>query len=81
MIGLISGVIRMILDFVYIAPSCGEEDNRPSIIKNVNLFHSISRELKLTNFVKIKIGFCFFFTLLTRKRIQNFKVKNILIRT
>ena len=37
MIGLLSGLIRMILDFVYIEPSCGEEDNRPGIVKNVSL--------------------------------------------
>ena len=35
MIGLLSGLIRMILDFIYIEPSCGEEDNRPGIVKNV----------------------------------------------
>ena len=34
-VGMISGVIRMILDFVFSEPACGEIDQRPSIIKNV----------------------------------------------
>jgi len=38
MAGLLTGCIRMILDFVYIAPSCGEEDTRPAIVKNVIIF-------------------------------------------
>ena len=35
MAGMVTGVIRMILDFIYIEPACGEVDQRPSIIKNV----------------------------------------------
>lgn len=38
MAGLITGVIKMILGFVYLDPLCGEEDHRPAIIKNVFIF-------------------------------------------
>ena len=37
MVGLLTGVIRMVLDFIYVEPACGEEDTRPSIIKDVTL--------------------------------------------
>jgi Na+/proline symporter len=36
MAGLLTGLIRMILDFIYIEPACGEEDTRPAIVKDVN---------------------------------------------
>ena len=36
MAGLVIGSIRMILDFIFTEPACGEEDLRPGIIKNVN---------------------------------------------
>jgi len=35
MAGMVIGVVRMILDFIYIEPACGEVDTRPAIIKNV----------------------------------------------
>jgi hypothetical protein len=35
MIGMVVGIIRMILDFVFYEPPCGEEDTRPGFIKNV----------------------------------------------
>ena len=30
------GIIRMVLDFVYPAPQCGEDDTRPAIVANVH---------------------------------------------
>lgn len=36
MIGMLTGVIRMVLNFIYVEPECGEPDTRPSIIKNVS---------------------------------------------
>ncbi|KAG8436935.1 hypothetical protein GDO86_007859 [Hymenochirus boettgeri] len=38
-IGLIVGVIRMVMDFVYQAPSCGEEDLRPSVLKDIHYLY------------------------------------------
>ncbi len=35
MAGLLTGFIRMVLDFIYLEPACGEEDHRPSIVKDV----------------------------------------------
>ena len=39
MIGFIVGIIRMIIDFSYKAPLCGEPDTRPSILRNVHYFY------------------------------------------
>ena len=38
-IGFIVGIIRMVIDFSYIAPLCGELDTRPSILQNVHYFY------------------------------------------
>ncbi|MEE6495458.1 hypothetical protein FKM82_002058 [Ascaphus truei] len=38
-IGLVVGFIRMVMDFVYRAPSCGEEDTRPSVLKDVHYLY------------------------------------------
>jgi hypothetical protein len=35
MTGMLTGIIRMCLDFYYIEPACGEIDLRPPIIKDV----------------------------------------------
>ncbi|XP_038054726.1 sodium/glucose cotransporter 4-like [Patiria miniata] len=39
MVGLVVGMVRMILDFVYAAPSCGEEDTRPGIVADVHYLY------------------------------------------
>ena len=36
MTGLVVGLVRMVLDFVFIEPACGELDQRPLIVKNVS---------------------------------------------
>ena len=38
-IGFIVGIIRVIIDFSYKAPLCGEPDSRPSILGNVHYFY------------------------------------------
>ncbi|KAJ7389861.1 Sodium/myo-inositol cotransporter [Desmophyllum pertusum] len=38
-VGFIIGAIRMILDFTYLAPRCGEEDTRPSIVAKVHYMY------------------------------------------
>lgn len=35
MAGMFFGLIRMILDFIYFEPPCGQEDKRPTILKEV----------------------------------------------
>ena len=37
--GFIVGAIRMILDFTYQPPRCGDEDTRPSIIAKVHYMY------------------------------------------
>ena len=41
MMSLCVGIIRMALDFTYIAPVCGsgEADTRPDIIKDIDFLH------------------------------------------
>lgn len=39
MIGFLVGAIRMILDFSYKEPRCGEEDMRPSIVSKLHYMY------------------------------------------
>ncbi|KAJ8314251.1 hypothetical protein KUTeg_008812 [Tegillarca granosa] len=41
MIGFVTGMIRMVLDFTYVAPFCGsgDEDQRPKILSKVDFTH------------------------------------------
>lgn len=41
MIGLITGLIRMVLDFIYLAPACGsgKADERPDVLAKVDFLH------------------------------------------
>ncbi|XP_040216469.1 sodium/glucose cotransporter 4 isoform X4 [Rana temporaria] len=38
-IGLVVGLVRMIMDFVYRAPNCGEVDTRPALLKDVHYLY------------------------------------------
>ncbi|XP_068098533.1 sodium/glucose cotransporter 4-like [Hyperolius riggenbachi] len=57
-IGLVVGLIRMIMDFVYRAPNCGEEDTRPSVLKNVHYLYFAILLFGLTCVVCIVISLC-----------------------
>jgi len=39
MVGLVIGVVRMILDFVYPEPSCGEMDLRPVLLSKIHYMY------------------------------------------
>ncbi|XP_031552878.1 sodium/myo-inositol cotransporter-like [Actinia tenebrosa] len=39
MMGFVIGVIRMVLDFTYQAPKCGESDQRPAITKDLHYMY------------------------------------------
>ncbi|KAJ7332746.1 hypothetical protein JRQ81_014926 [Phrynocephalus forsythii] len=39
MFGLAVGVIRMVMEFIYTTPSCGEEDQRPAVMKEVHYLY------------------------------------------
>ncbi|XP_039696121.1 sodium/myo-inositol cotransporter 2 [Pteropus medius] len=38
-LGLLLGVIRMILDFAYTEPQCGQPDNRPAVVKDIHYLY------------------------------------------
>ncbi|KAG2455885.1 SC5AB protein, partial [Polypterus senegalus] len=38
-LGLLAGCVRMVLDMVYPAPQCHEEDSRPAIVRNVHYLY------------------------------------------
>lgn len=37
--GLVLGVIRMILDFTFTEPQCGEQDTRPAVVKDIHYLY------------------------------------------
>ncbi|XP_050924416.1 sodium/glucose cotransporter 4-like isoform X2 [Lates calcarifer] len=39
MTGLVVGLIRMVLEFSYVAPSCGQPDHRPAILADVHYLY------------------------------------------
>lgn len=70
MSGMVTGVIRMILDFTYSEPACGEEDNRPFVVKNIHYLSFAILLFLLTSVVMIVVS-------LLTKRNENYR----LIRT
>lgn len=55
--GFVIGLIRAVLDFVYGVPSCGQEDNRPAMIKDFHYLHFAAFVYGLT--LILVIGFSF----------------------
>lgn len=51
MVGLLVGVIRMVLEFSYAAPSCAEPDQRPALLADVHYLYFALILLALTCFV------------------------------
>uniref|UniRef100_A0A8C5SSX2 Sodium/myo-inositol cotransporter 2 n=1 Tax=Laticauda laticaudata TaxID=8630 RepID=A0A8C5SSX2_LATLA len=39
LVGMMMGLIRMVLDFVYLQPGCGESDDRPAVVKYVHYLY------------------------------------------
>ncbi|NXR66469.1 SC5A9 protein, partial [Rhadina sibilatrix] len=56
MAGLAVGVVRMIMDLVYTAPSCGEEDRRPAVLKDVHYLYFALILFALTAIVTIIVS-------------------------
>ncbi|XP_061593394.1 sodium/glucose cotransporter 4 isoform X2 [Cololabis saira] len=48
MTGLVVGLIRMVLEFTYAAPSCGQPDHRPSVVADVHYLYFALILLALT---------------------------------
>ena len=65
--GLLTGLVRMVLDFLYHEPPCGIEDDRPSIVKNVKKIQNFAQIFaRLINFIFFKVSlfiFCNIFIL------------------
>jgi hypothetical protein len=59
MFGLVVGILRMILEFSYSAPACGEMDRRPAVLKD---FHYLYFALLLCGLTAIIIVVISFFT-------------------
>ncbi|XP_017952938.2 sodium/glucose cotransporter 5 isoform X1 [Xenopus tropicalis] len=70
MVGLIVGLVRMILEFVYPFPRCGIPDERPSVLKDVHYLHFAIILCALT--VGVVVGV----SLLTEPPLQS-QIKNL----
>lgn len=53
-IGLVVGLIRMVLDFVYPAPQCDQPDGRPGVVKYVHYLY-LSMILALLTFIVVVV--------------------------
>uniref|UniRef100_A0A674IWN6 Sodium/glucose cotransporter 4-like n=1 Tax=Terrapene triunguis TaxID=2587831 RepID=A0A674IWN6_9SAUR len=58
MFGLVVGGIRMIMEFSYGVPSCGEEDPRPAVLKDVHYLYFALILCVLTGIVITLISLC-----------------------
>ncbi|XP_057211791.1 sodium/glucose cotransporter 4 isoform X10 [Triplophysa rosa] len=58
MVGLVVGTVRMVMDFVYGTPSCGEQDLRPALLKDVHYLYFALILLALTALVITAISLC-----------------------
>lgn len=58
MVGLVIGVIRMVMEFAYGTPSCGQEDLRPALLKDVHYLYFALILLALTGLVITAVSLC-----------------------
>lgn len=58
LIGQLAGVARLVLDFIYPAPSCGEHDRRPIVVSAINFTYFSAMMLVLSAVVTIVLSFC-----------------------
>ncbi|XP_069066212.1 sodium/mannose cotransporter SLC5A10 isoform X1 [Pleurodeles waltl] len=70
MVGLVVGLVRMIMEFIYPVPRCGVYDERPSVIKDVHYLHFAIILCILT------IGIVVVISLLTKPPLQS-HLKNL----
>nr|XP_008114551.1 PREDICTED: sodium/glucose cotransporter 4 isoform X1 [Anolis carolinensis] len=56
--GLVVGIVRMVMEFIYMTPSCGEEDQRPAVMKNVHYLYFAIILCVLTAAVIIFVSLC-----------------------
>ncbi|NXK98595.1 SC5A9 protein, partial [Formicarius rufipectus] len=58
MVGLAIGLVRMIIEFIYNTPSCGEEDRRPAVLKDLHYLYFALILCVLTAIVIVLISLC-----------------------
>ncbi|XP_061486434.1 sodium/glucose cotransporter 4 isoform X2 [Rhineura floridana] len=58
MFGLAVGVIRMVMEFIYMVPSCGEEDQRPAVLKDLHYLYFAIILCVLTAVVIVFVSLC-----------------------
>nr|XP_039266409.1 sodium/glucose cotransporter 4-like [Styela clava] len=58
LIGMVIGITRMILDFVYTAPLCGEEDTRPLVVSKVHYLYFALILTGCTLIVAVSVSLC-----------------------
>nr|XP_056723624.1 sodium/glucose cotransporter 4 isoform X1 [Euleptes europaea] len=58
MFGLVIGLIRMIMEFIYRVPSCGEEDKRPAVLKDMHYLYFAIILCALTAIVIVLVSLC-----------------------
>ncbi|XP_064284871.1 sodium/glucose cotransporter 4 isoform X4 [Passer domesticus] len=58
MAGFAVGLVRMIMEFSYSAPSCGEEDRRPAVLKDVHYLYFALILFVLTAIVIVLVSLC-----------------------
>ncbi|XP_060629449.2 sodium/glucose cotransporter 4 [Anolis sagrei] len=56
--GLVVGIVRMVMEFIYMTPSCGEEDQRPAVMKNVHYLYFAIILCVLTAAVIVCVSLC-----------------------
>ncbi|XP_055442936.1 sodium/glucose cotransporter 4 [Bubalus kerabau] len=56
--GLVVGLLRMILEFCYPAPACGEEDRRPAVLKEFHYLYFALLLCGLTAIVIVAVSLC-----------------------
>ena len=71
--GHVCGVTRMVLDFVYSAPLCGEVDTRPAILANLHYTYFSQINLLLTGIVIVIVS------MITKPRSELEVINNLLI--
>ncbi|NXK32019.1 SC5A9 protein, partial [Piprites chloris] len=58
MVGLAVGLVRMIMEFIYSTPSCGEEDGRPAVLKDLHYLYFALILCVLSAIVIVLISLC-----------------------
>ncbi|NXO80189.1 SC5A9 protein, partial [Sitta europaea] len=58
MAGLAVGLVRMIMEFIYSAPYCGQEDSRPALLKDVHYLYFALLLCFLSAIVMVLVSLC-----------------------